>query len=181
MSSPARPPGSPAPSVPPPKTLQPGAGAGSQQPDYRSIRYPSGMDGKDQPGSPAPGEQVGPPPPYSNQPQYQQQPQHQHVQQVQYVQQPIVTLQAPVMIAHGAGGMMYSPAPTVMQCPSCRQQMVTQVRYEPGCCAWLGVGACLLIGCWMGCCLIPLCMKEFQDAIHTCPQCHQYLGTYQRL
>ena len=68
-----------------------------------------------------------------------------------------------------------------MQCPACRHNIVTAVHYENGLFAWLICLLICLIGGICGCCLIPFCMHESQDAIHTCPLCHTYLGCNSRM
>jgi lipopolysaccharide-induced tumor necrosis factor-alpha factor len=86
--------------------------------------------------------------------------------------------------------MMYPPTPMVVQplggflghnsqtiqCPSCRQQVVTQVQYEAGTATWLIAFLICFFGGVIGCCLIPFCVPSCQDAVHTCPACHNLIG-----
>ncbi|KAI4891310.1 hypothetical protein NFI96_033517 [Prochilodus magdalenae] len=70
--------------------------------------------------------------------------------------------------------------PTVISCPYCHHHVTTVVEYKPGAAAW---GVCCLftlLGLICGCCLIPFCVKAFQDAHHTCPHCSKHLGIYIR-
>ncbi|XP_035670147.1 lipopolysaccharide-induced tumor necrosis factor-alpha factor homolog [Branchiostoma floridae] len=72
-----------------------------------------------------------------------------------------------------------------MTCPTCQQNIQTTVEYEIGLFTWLMVGGVCLFGCaiplvWLGCCFIPLCIKDLKDAKHTCPNCNTHLGTYKR-
>ncbi|KAI6203858.1 hypothetical protein M3Y94_00605600 [Aphelenchoides besseyi] len=71
--------------------------------------------------------------------------------------------------------------PTKCVCPQCSATVITGVRYRTGALAWILCILCLLFGCWMGCCLIPLMMEEFQDIYHVCPNCHGVIGRCGRL
>jgi lipopolysaccharide-induced tumor necrosis factor-alpha factor len=63
-----------------------------------------------------------------------------------------------------------------IQCPQCRQQVVTGVQYESGGGTWLiSLGICIFGGIF-GCCLIPFCINECKDAVHICPACNNYIG-----
>lgn len=66
--------------------------------------------------------------------------------------------------------------PQTVVCPSCQRQVVTLVRYEVGTATWLIALLIFLFGGFLGCCLIPFCMTSCQDAVHTCPLCHKYIG-----
>ncbi|CAL8283139.1 unnamed protein product [Boreogadus saida] len=60
-------------------------------------------------------------------------------------------------------------------CTSCQQEVTTNVTYKAGTYAWL---MCLLFFCcglFLCCCLIPLFLKNFKDAYHTCPRCNRVL------
>uniref|UniRef100_A0A1I8IXZ4 LITAF domain-containing protein n=1 Tax=Macrostomum lignano TaxID=282301 RepID=A0A1I8IXZ4_9PLAT len=35
---------------------------------------------------------------------------------------------------------------------------------------WIACGGLALLGCWLGCCLIPFCIDGLKDDIHSCPQ-----------
>ncbi|KAM4530169.1 lITAF domain-containing protein [Odontesthes bonariensis] len=66
-------------------------------------------------------------------------------------------------------------SPGMTTCSSCQQQVMTNVEYKAGTYAWL---MCLLFICCglvLCCCLIPLFMKSFKDAYHTCPRCNRVL------
>ncbi|XP_078696160.1 lipopolysaccharide-induced tumor necrosis factor-alpha factor homolog isoform X1 [Branchiostoma floridae x Branchiostoma belcheri] len=78
-----------------------------------------------------------------------------------------------------------SNQPVRLTCPSCHQDVLTTVQPEIGMFTWLMVGAVFLFGfafplVWLGCCFIPLCIKDFKDVKHTCPNCQTHLGTYKR-
>lgn len=66
--------------------------------------------------------------------------------------------------------------PQPMQCPACRQQVVTAVRYEPGGMTWLIALLICFFGGIFGCCIIPFFVADCQDATHICPSCHATLG-----
>lgn len=58
------------------------------------------------------------------------------------------------------GAPVFVPSEYPMQCtcPNCRQTIVTRTVKENGLLTWLCIGGLVLIGCWFGCCLIPLCV-----------------------
>uniref|UniRef100_A0A1I8C187 LITAF domain-containing protein n=1 Tax=Meloidogyne hapla TaxID=6305 RepID=A0A1I8C187_MELHA len=64
------------------------------------------------------------------------------------------------------------PFPQEVYCPSCCQQVVTQIEHVSG------VFTCV---CFCGCCLIPLCLKGCKDVVHRCSQCNKYIGTFERV
>merc|ERR1719162_1225501 len=69
--------------------------------------------------------------------------------------------------------------PMSMNCPHCKQPCVTNVRHQMGTGGWLVCrGGCFCTGGTMGCCaLLPCCVKDFQDATHSCNKCNQFVGT----
>jgi len=75
----------------------------------------------------------------------------------------------------------YGPRPMNVTCPHCHQQIVTKVKCSAGLLTWLLFGGCLVVGCWLGCCLIPFCMDDCQDVEHYCSNCNSFLGNYKRL
>ncbi|VDD77371.1 unnamed protein product [Mesocestoides corti] len=66
--------------------------------------------------------------------------------------------------------------PTSGICPSCKKEIQTEVTYEKGTCAYVSCVVLALLGCDLGCCFIPFCVKRFKDAHHTCPKCNFQLG-----
>lgn len=78
-----------------------------------------------------------------------------------------------------SGIQSYHPVQT--QCMYCQQMIMTRVRYETGGLTWLAVGGLAIMGCWLGCCLIPLCIDEAKDAVHECPNCNKIIATKPRL
>ncbi|XP_061557124.1 lipopolysaccharide-induced tumor necrosis factor-alpha factor homolog-like [Phycodurus eques] len=65
-------------------------------------------------------------------------------------------------------------------CPSCQQQVMTNVTYKPGTYAWLMVLLFICLGLVLCCCLLPLLFKKFKDAHHTCPRCNRLLHVEKR-
>mmetsp|Transcript_53028 Transcript_53028/g.47660 ORF Transcript_53028/g.47660 Transcript_53028/m.47660 type:complete len:173 (+) Transcript_53028:91-609(+) len=119
---------------------------------------------------------------YVQQPMYQPQPQvivqqpvqqQQPQQQVIYVQQqPAVTQQVVV-----ANPKHMPRGPTTALCAKCQTNVTTQTRMEDGCGTWLICGGICLAGFWCGCCLIPFCMDDCKDVIHTCTRCGTVVGS----
>ncbi|PAA79340.1 hypothetical protein BOX15_Mlig016384g1 [Macrostomum lignano] len=102
------------------------------------------------------------PPPQQHYP-MQQQPQQSSVQVV--VQQP-------------AAAVSFNKEPVTTTCPHCRAHITTAVSYVNGLAPWLVSGGLILIGCWLGCCLIPFCIDDLKDAEHRCPNCQQVVGRH---
>ncbi|XP_063044268.1 lipopolysaccharide-induced tumor necrosis factor-alpha factor homolog [Engraulis encrasicolus] len=65
--------------------------------------------------------------------------------------------------------------PGMTTCPSCQQQVLTEVQYKVGTYAWIMCFVFILCGLVLCCCLIPLLHKHFKDAYHSCPRCHRIL------
>jgi len=80
-----------------------------------------------------------------------------------------------------SGQPQLSFEPTVVTCPHCQQNVQTQVNYETGLITWLSCGGLVLLGCWLGCCFIPMCVNELKDAQHSCPSCHKIIGLRKRM
>jgi len=129
--------------------------------------------------APAPQYQQAPPPvapqyqPPSAAPQYQQAPPP--------IAQPVtysttVTVTEP-LIGHAHWGEI----PQRHHCQFCGKDIVTDVQYEPGTLTWLVAGGLILLGCWLGCCLIPFCVDGAKDVIHVCPHCHNVCGKKSRI
>lgn len=45
----------------------------------------------------------------------------------------------------------------------------------------LSYTGCFLTRCWLGCCLIPFYVDRCKDVVHSCPNCEQVLGRYDRI
>ncbi|XP_052791286.1 lipopolysaccharide-induced tumor necrosis factor-alpha factor homolog [Mya arenaria] len=69
----------------------------------------------------------------------------------------------------------------LMRCPHCHADISTTTSFETGTCAYLWcIGLCL-IGCDMGCCLLPFCCDACKDVVHSCPNCNQVISRYSRM
>ena len=71
---------------------------------------------------------------------------------------------------------MLTSGPTAGVCATCNQMQTTRVSYEAGLCTWLSCAGLALIGCWLGCCLIPFCVDPCKDSIHNCGKCGSMVG-----
>ncbi|CAH1246386.1 LITAF [Branchiostoma lanceolatum] len=176
--------------APPPYPGQPAAGQPyypQQQPGaYPPGQQPGAYPPQQQPGAyppPQPG-QPGAYPPGPQQPGYPQPPPGGYTPQgpgqppappgtTVIVSQPGVIVTSPQSFRTGY--------PVTCVCPTCHQTVQTRVDSEVGLITWLAMGGLFLVGCWAGCCLIPLCIDELKDARHSCPNCSTHLGTYDRV
>ncbi|CAF5120070.1 unnamed protein product [Rotaria sp. Silwood1] len=65
-------------------------------------------------------------------------------------------------------------------CNNCQQNIVTRVEKKNGLMTWASVGGICFFGapfgCFLGCCLIPLCIDDLKDTVHFCPNCSMVLG-----
>mmetsp|Transcript_66618 Transcript_66618/g.105877 ORF Transcript_66618/g.105877 Transcript_66618/m.105877 type:complete len:149 (+) Transcript_66618:52-498(+) len=61
-------------------------------------------------------------------------------------------------------------------CPRCQQNIVTKVTLEPGLGTYAVAGGICITGFFCGCCLIPFCVDQLQDAVHACPTCSTIIG-----
>eukprot|EP00794_Sanderia_malayensis_P004848 gene4848-5483_t len=120
------------------------------------------------------------PPPYSQQqvppPQqtgYGQPPATTTPQQTQHT---VVMAQSVITVPRIA----FNTFPVQITCPRCQANVMTAVTMQNGLMVWLSVGGICLFGGWLGCCLIPFCVDAFKDAVHTCPNCHNVVGTFKR-
>ena len=75
------------------------------------------------------------------------------------------------------------PPPTTLNhvleqvhCHHCNQQITTRVDKVIGLGNNAGCLLCCCLGGWYGCCLIPYCIDDFKDTVHSCPICENLLG-----
>ncbi|XP_055507142.1 LITAF domain-containing protein-like [Leucoraja erinacea] len=96
---------------------------------------------------------------------------------------PVVIGQPPVVVqaVYVQPSRNLGPQPMQITCSSCHQVVLTQVNHTPGALTWLSCGGLFLVGCMLGCCLIPFCVDSLQDVEHRCPNCAAHLGNYKRL
>lgn len=74
----------------------------------------------------------------------------------------------------------FGTKPVTTICHECNRQVITSTSMTSGVLTWSLSGACILFGCWMGCCLFPFCCQETKDVKHKCPNCNITLGRYKR-
>jgi lipopolysaccharide-induced tumor necrosis factor-alpha factor len=77
--------------------------------------------------------------------------------------------------------MQWGPHAQVTQCMYCHATVTTSIGHQPGGVTWLAAGLICIVGCWLGCCLIPFCVPDLQDVEHNCPNCSKLLGVHRRL
>jgi len=85
---------------------------------------------------------------------------------------------SPVQVVHV---QPFGPHPLQIPCGHCNATVITSIKPVTGTLTWLVAGGLCLLGCWLGCCLIPFCVDGCQDTEHFCPNCKTHLGTYRRL
>ncbi|XP_022313117.2 lipopolysaccharide-induced tumor necrosis factor-alpha factor homolog isoform X2 [Crassostrea virginica] len=100
----------------------------------------------------------------------------QPAQTQQYHGQTTVVVAQPAM----AVVQQFRETPVHTKCPHCQAEIVTATSYETGTFAWIICLVLCFVGCWP-CCLIPFCVDGCKDVIHSCANCHQTIGRYNRL
>ena len=94
--------------------------------------------------------------------------------QVQPGQQ-VVYVQAPMNV-EDSYPKDWPEEPVKVTCKKCGKTGLTNVEHEPGALAWVLCVILFLIGCWLGCCLIPFCIPALNDQKHKCASCDKKLG-----
>jgi len=69
-----------------------------------------------------------------------------------------------------------SRVPVGVNCPFCLKPGITRVEFQVGSAVWLVCLLLVCIGLGWGCCLIPFCMDNFKDCVHTCPNCGKVIA-----
>ncbi|RUS81057.1 hypothetical protein EGW08_011176 [Elysia chlorotica] len=98
----------------------------------------------------------------------------------QYSHSTVVVAQ-PMVGAIGGSLMHYSQSPALIVCQHCQATVTTSTDYTTGVMTWLLAGGVCLVGCWLGCCLIPFCIDAGKDVIHTCPNCKRQVGMFKQI
>ena len=78
---------------------------------------------------------------------------------------------------------IFGPHPILAHCSHCNCECLTETKYQAGNALCFSVlGLCVVTTFCCCCCLsfIPTLLEECYDVVHTCRNCHSYLGTYQR-
>lgn len=57
---------------------------------------------------------------------------------------------------------LFGDMPIQCICSNCRQPIVTRIEQQTGVISWLICAAILLLGGWLGCCLIPFCIDSLK-------------------
>jgi len=86
-----------------------------------------------------------------------------------------------MMMTHPYQGGLWPPWPCQTQCPFCQANVTTRTNVVPGTVTWLSCLGLALVGCWLGCCLIPFCIDGLQDTEHFCPNCNRLIGTKRQM
>ena len=74
--------------------------------------------------------------------------------------------------------LVFGPIPVEVKCIHCEATVMTQTTEQISVIAWVLAGGMVMLGCFLGCCLIPLLVKRLKDVNHTCPSCGAFLGKY---
>ncbi|XP_076450920.1 LITAF domain-containing protein-like [Babylonia areolata] len=93
----------------------------------------------------------------------------------------VVVTQPGLFGAQPGGTCRYREVPCLVVCQYCNATVTTTTCYSVGTFTWLAAGLILFLGFWLGCCLIPFCLDACKDVIHTCPNCRQNVGRYNRM
>lgn len=56
----------------------------------------------------------------------------------------------------------FGDVPVQCICPNCHQSIVTTVEHKSGWLVWLICLVLILLGFWLGCCLIPFCIDDLK-------------------
>ncbi|XP_064624626.1 annexin A11-like [Lineus longissimus] len=126
------------------------------------------------PVGPAPGNFSGPPPQQQGYPPQQAA----YYPPQQPPQGPTITLQPGVTHVHTTA---FGESPITTVCPHCQATVLTATSTKVGLLAWIICGVLFIIGCWAGCCLIPLCISALHDVIHSCPNCKQVIHVSKKM
>ncbi|XP_052264491.1 lipopolysaccharide-induced tumor necrosis factor-alpha factor homolog isoform X5 [Dreissena polymorpha] len=75
----------------------------------------------------------------------------------------------------------FRESPVRIKCQFCQADIVTSTYYDTGTLTWIACFVIFIVGCWLGCCLIPFCLDGCKDVVHQCPNCNQQVGRYNRM
>ena len=71
---------------------------------------------------------------------------------------------------------LYGKIPARVVCQYCNVPTDTRIQHENGVAVWLSCLGCVVIGCGLGCCLIPFCVDTVKDCHHVCGKCDRVIG-----
>ena len=66
--------------------------------------------------------------------------------------------------------------PVDVQCHKCAKTGITEVENVAGGFAFILCLVLVILGCWLGCCVIPFFVPACMDQIHRCSKCSEVLG-----
>ncbi|KNC75334.1 hypothetical protein SARC_12136 [Sphaeroforma arctica JP610] len=93
--------------------------------------------------------------------------------------------QGPQYISQQPNSVVLSTKPgfksQLLFCPSCQTNVTSDTEFENGAFAWGSAFCCCILGCWLGCCCIPLVVDNCKDVTHSCPNCRAQLAQRSRL
>ena len=112
---------------------------------------------------------------YNQEPQYPPQVAPPHQPGVVYAGQPVQP-GAPQVAVMTLSQNQLTKFPQPATCPNCHCQITTTVTKRMGIGPWVLSGGLIIVGCWLGCCLIPFCIDDFKEFEHRCPNCSFVIG-----
>ncbi|XP_046737153.1 lipopolysaccharide-induced tumor necrosis factor-alpha factor homolog, partial [Diprion similis] len=69
-------------------------------------------------------------------------------------------------------------SPSIAYCPTCRKNVITEVKISYSKIAHITCVLCVIFGCFLGCCLLPYFSMCFVTAKHYCPECDTHLASH---
>ncbi|XP_060874979.1 lipopolysaccharide-induced tumor necrosis factor-alpha factor homolog [Metopolophium dirhodum] len=69
------------------------------------------------------------------------------------------------------------PKSVQLICPTCKLLVMTRIEEESSSNAYFCCMLLFIIGCFVCSCL-PLCMDNFKNSKHSCPNCNAFIGIY---
>ncbi|XP_002739648.1 lipopolysaccharide-induced tumor necrosis factor-alpha factor homolog [Saccoglossus kowalevskii] len=98
-----------------------------------------------------------------------------------YQQPPTEVYSATTAMIPESQNLIFRDTPLATHCHVCQTNVITKIKHDEGLLTWLIAGTLCLFGCWCGCCLIPFCIDECKNVVHSCPNCNHVVGIYKRL
>jgi len=88
-----------------------------------------------------------------------------------------------VDVTRGVMGPTYigTSLPVAITCPFCYQSVVTKPIAKVGLMTWTACFVLILFGLFLGCCLVPFCLKDFKDIYHVCPNCKYTVDVFKKM
>ncbi|XP_025193824.1 lipopolysaccharide-induced tumor necrosis factor-alpha factor homolog [Melanaphis sacchari] len=84
----------------------------------------------------------------------------------------VIVVQGPLLNLPPLG-----PRSVQLTCPTCKSLVMTRIEEESSSSAYLCCMLMFIVGCFVCSCL-PLCMDNFKNYKHSCPNCNAFLGLY---